>query len=251
MSGHSKWATIKHKKAALDAKRGKVFSRISKEITLAAKQGGGDPDMNPRLRTAVLAGKAANMPADNIDRAIKKGTGELPGVVYEEIMYEAYGPAGVGVLIQVVTDNRNRAASEVRATLERRGAKMANAGAVSYQFQKKGLITVDKAVTNEDAIFMTVTEAGAEDLKTLADTYEIISPFEAFEDVKRALETASIKTTSAELTMLPAATVKVTAEKDASSLLKLLEAIEDLDDVQNVYSNFDMDETLMQKVSAE
>jgi len=250
MSGHSKWATIKHKKAAIDAKRGKIFSRMSKEITMAAKLGGGDPDMNPRLRNAVLAAKAVNMPSDNIERAIKKGTGELPGVVYEEIMYEAYGPAGVGLLIQVLTDNRNRAAGEVRATLERKGGALAGSGAVSWQFSKKGLITVDKARASEDDLLLLVSDAGAEDLKTTDDTFEIITPVEAFEAVKKALEDSKIPTRSAELAMVPASTVKITNEKDAAAMLKLLEAIEDLDDVQNVYSNFDMDEELMQRVSA-
>lgn len=251
MSGHSKWATIKHKKAALDAKRGKIFSRMSKEITMAAKLGGGDPDMNPRLRTAIQAAKAVNMPSDNIERAIKKGTGELPGVTYEEITYEAYGPAGVGLLIQVMTDNRNRAAGEVRATLERKGGTLAGAGAVSWQFSKKGVITVDKASASEDDLLLLVSDAGAEDMKTTEDTYEITTPVEAFEAVKKALEDNKIPTRSAELAMVPASTVKITNEKDAGAMLKLLEAIEDLDDVQNVYSNFDMDEELMRRVSAE
>lgn len=251
MSGHSKWATIKHKKATIDAKRGKIFSRMSKEITIAAKTGGGDPDMNPRLRTAVLAAKAVNMPSDNIDRAIKKGTGELPGVVYEEIMYEAYGPAGVGLLIQVLTDNRNRAAGELRATLERKGGSLAGSGAVAWQFSKKGLITVDKANASEDDLLLLVSDAGAEDLKAMDDTFEIITPVDAFEAVKKALEDHKIPTRSAELSMVPASTVKITTEKDAAAMLKLLEAIEDLDDVQNVYSNFDMDEELMHRVSAE
>ncbi len=251
MSGHSKWATIKHKKAAIDAKRGKVFSRMSKELTIAAKTGGGDPMMNPRLRTAVLAAKAVNMPSDNIDRAIKKGTGELPGVVYEEILYEAYGPAGVGLLIAVLTDNRNRAAGEVRATLERKGGSLAGSGAVAWQFSKKGLITVEKASVPEDDLFLLVSDAGAEDLKATDDTFEITTPVETFEAVKKALEDTKIAARSAELTMLPASTVKITNEKDAAAMLRLLDAIEDLDDVQNVYSNFDMDEELMQRISAE
>lgn len=249
MSGHSKWATIKHKKAAIDAKRGKIFSRMSKEITIAAKTGGGDMDMNPRLRTAVLAAKAVNMPADNIDRAIKKGTGELPGVTYEDIMYEAYGPAGAAMMIRVLTDNRNRIAGEVRATLERRGGSMAGAGAVAWQFNRKGFITVEKSSASEETLFNIVTDAGAEDLQAGAEVYEITTPVEAFETVKQALEQQKIATASAELTMLPASTVKITDEKDAAAILRLIESVEELDDVQNVYANFDMDEALMQKVS--
>jgi YebC/PmpR family DNA-binding regulatory protein len=249
MSGHSKWATIKHKKAAIDAKRGKVFSRMSKEVTLAAKTGGGDLAMNPRLRTAVLAARAANMPADNIDRAIKKGTGELPGVVYEEIMYEAYGPAGVALMIRILTDNRNRIAGEIRTTLDRRNGSMAGTGAVAWQFNRKGFITLEKAAATEEALFNIVTDAGAEDLQAGTDGYEIITPVEAFETVKQALEQNKIATTSAEITMLPASSVKITDEKDAAAILRLIESIEELDDVQNVYANFDMDEALMQKVS--
>jgi YebC/PmpR family DNA-binding regulatory protein len=251
MSGHNKWSTIKHKKAAADAKRGKVFSRLSKEITVAAKAGGGDPDMNPRLRNAVNAAKAVNMPNDNIDRAIKKGTGELPGVTYEEIVYEGYGPAGVGLIIEVLTDNRNRAASEVRSTLDKRGGSLAGSGAVSWQFSRKGYITVDKKATDEDTLFLTVTDAGAEDMETSGDIFEITTPYEEFEPVRKALEDAAITTATAELTMLPASSVSITSEKDASALLRLIDALEELDDVQNVYANFDMEDALMEKVAAE
>ncbi|MCX7004587.1 MAG: YebC/PmpR family DNA-binding transcriptional regulator [bacterium] len=249
MSGHSKWATIKHKKAAIDAKRGKVFSRMSKEVTLAAKVGGGDLAMNPRLRTAVLAARAANMPADNIDRAIKKGTGELPGVVYEEIMYEAYGPAGVALMIRILTDNRNRIAGEVRTTLDRRNGSMAGAGAVAWQFNRKGFITIENAAASEETLFNIVTDAGAEDVQAGGEVYEITTPVEAFEAVKQALEQNKIATVSAEVTMLPASSVKITDEKEATAILRLIESIEEIDDVQNVYSNFDMDEELMRKVS--
>jgi YebC/PmpR family DNA-binding regulatory protein len=249
MSGHSKWATIKHKKAAQDAKRGKVFSRMSKEITIAAKLGGGDIDMNPRLRTAVLAARAVNMPADNIERAIKKGTGELPGVVYEEIMYEAYGPAGVALMIRVLTDNRNRITGEVRAMLERRNGTMAGAGAVAWQFNRKGFITIEKTAADEETVFNIVTDAGAEDLQTSDEAYEITTPVEDFEAVKQALEQAKIATTSATLTMLPASSVKIADEKDAAAVLRLMEGIEELDDVQEVFANFDMDEGLMRRVS--
>jgi YebC/PmpR family DNA-binding regulatory protein len=251
MSGHSKWSTIRHKKAAADAKRGKVFSRLSKEITVAAKTGGGDADINPRLRNAVNAAKAVNMPNDNIDRAIKKGTGELPGVTYEEIVYEGYGPAGVGLIIEVLTDNRNRAASEVRSTLDKRGGSLAGTGAVSWQFSRKGYITVNKNATDEDTLFLTVTDAGAEDMETSDDMYEITTPYEGFEQVRKALEDAEIATETAELTMLPESSVHIASEKDASALVRLIDALEELDDVQNVYANFDMDDELIENVAAE
>ena len=251
MSGHSKWATIKHKKAGADAKRGKLFSRLSKEITIAAKIGGGDVDMNPRLRTAVAAAKAANMPKDNIERATKKGTGELPGVVYEEITYEGYGPGGVGIIIECLSDNRNRATGEVRSTLDRRGGNLASSGAVSWQFNKKGFITVNTSAVDEDTIFMIVTDAGADDLETSDDVYEITIPVENFEDVKKALEDANIKTNVCELTMLPSSTVKVENEKEAAALLRLIDALEDLDDVQNVYANFDISHEILEKLAAE
>ncbi len=248
MSGHSKWSSIKHKKAATDAKRGKIFSRLSKEITVAAKIGGGEIDMNPRLRAAISAAKAANMPSDNIERAVKKGTGELPGVVYEEIVYEGYGPGGVGILIEVLTDNRNRATGEVRSTLDRRGGSLAGSGAVAWQFNKKGFITVDRSQTDEDTILLAVTDGGAEDMETTDEAYEITTSIETFEDVKEALQSNGIQTTVSELTMLPTSTVKLQKEKDAAALVRLIDAIEDLDDVQNVYANFDMDKELMEKV---
>ena len=251
MSGHSKWASIKHKKAATDAKRGKLFSRLSKEITISAKIGGGEVDMNPRLRTAVAAAKAANMPNDNIDRAVKKGTGELPGVVYEEITYEGYGPGGAGIIIDVLSDNRNRATSEVRSTLDRRGGHLANNGAVSWQFNKKGFITVNTSETDEDTVFLTVIEAGAENIETCDDIYEITIPIEAFEDVKKALEDNGINTNVCELTMLPSSSVNIEKEKEAAALLRLIDALEDLDDVQNVYSNFDIGQELLEKIASE
>ena len=248
MSGHSKWSSIKHKKAATDAKRGKIFSRLSKEITVAAKIGGGEIDMNPRLRAAISAAKAANMPSDNIERAVKKGTGELPGVVYEEIVYEGYGPGGVGILIEVLTDNRNRATGEVRSTLDRRGGSLAGSGAVAWQVNKKGFITVDRSQTDEDTILLAVTDGGAEDMETTDEAYEITTSIETFEDVKEALQSNGIQTTVSELTMLPTSTVKLQKEKDAAALVRLIDAIADLDDVQNVYANFDMDKELMEKV---
>jgi YebC/PmpR family DNA-binding regulatory protein len=251
MSGHSKWSTIKHKKAAADAKRGKVFSKLSKEITIAAKEGGGDADMNPRLRSAILAAKAVNMPNDNIDRAVKKGTGELPGVSYEEVVYEGYGPAGVGLIIEVLTDNRNRAAGEVRSTLDKRGGTLAGSGAVAWQFSKKGYIAVGKDKTDEETLFLAVTDAGAEDMQTGEDAYEITTPYDELEAVRKALEEADIEPDSAELTMLPESSVTITSEKEAAALLRLIDALEELDDVQNVYANFDIDDDIMEKVAAE
>ena len=251
MSGHSKWATIKHKKAGTDAKRGKLFSRLSKEITIAAKIGGGDIDMNPRLRSAVAAAKNANMPKDNIERATKKGTGELPGVVYEEITYEGYGPGGVGIIIECLSDNRNRATGEVRSTLDRRGGNLANSGAVSWQFNKKGFITINTSDVDEDTIFTIVTDAGADDLEISGEFYEITIPVENFEDVKKAIEDANIKTNVCELTMLPSSTVKIEKESEAAAVLRLIDALEDLDDVQNVYANFDISEEIFEKLAAE
>jgi len=251
MSGHSKWASIKHKKAGTDAKRGKLFSRLSKEITIAAKIGGGDADMNPRLRSAVTAAKTANMPKENIERAIKKGTGELPGVVYEEITYEGYGPGGVGIIIEVLSDNRNRATGEIRSTLDRRSGNLASNGAVSWQFNKKGFITVATSSTDEDTIFTIVTEAGADDMEISDGYFEITIPVDHFEDVKKAIEDAGIKANVCELTMIPSSTVKLENEKEAAALLRLIDALEDLDDVQNVYANFDMSQDLLEKLAAE
>jgi len=251
MRGHSKWPSIKHKKAGTDAKRGKLFSRLSKEITIAAKIGGGDMDMNPRLRSAITAAKAANMPKENIDRATKKGTGELPGVVYEEITYEGYGPGGVGIIIECLSDNRNRATGEVRSTLDRRGGNLASNGAVSWQFNKKGFITIEISATDEDTIFTVVTDAGADDMEINDGFYEITIPVENFEDVKKAIEDAGIKTNVNELTMLPSSTVKIEKEKEAAALMRLIDALEDLDDVQNVYANFDMSQELLEKLAEE
>ncbi len=251
MSGHSKWSTIKHKKAAADAKRGRIFSRLSKEITVAAKTGGGEIEMNPRLRAAVEAAKTANMPSDNIDRAIKKGTGELPGVTYEEVTYEGYGPGGVGIIIETLTDNKNRTIGEVRSTIERRNGNLANSGAVAWQFNKKGFITVPKDAITEDDLFLLVTEAGAEDMSAGDEVYEITCEIENFEAIKNVLKENDIKTDVSELTMLPASTIKITHEGEAAALLRLIEAIEELDDVQNIYANFDMDMSLMEKIAGD
>lgn len=244
MSGHSKWATIKRKKAAVDAKRGKLFTQIIKEITVAAKMGGGDPEGNPRLRLAIDKAKANNMPADNIKRAIMKGTGELPGLNYEEVTYEAYGPGGVALLIESVTDNKNRTVSELRHLLERNGGKLATSGSVAWSFHKKGIIHVPKSNYNEDDILTIILDAGAEDMKVEDDMFEIKTPPETFENVKKALEMKNIKIESAELSLIPENFVKVEG-KEAEQVLKLMEALEEHDDVQNVYPNFDIDDKIM------
>ena len=247
MSGHSKWSTIKRKKGKADAERGKIFTRLIKDITMAARNGGGDENANPRLRSAVAAAKTANMPAANIDRAIKKGTGELPGVVYEEGTLEGYGPAGVALYIEILTDNRNRTVADVRHSLTKHGGNLAESGAVAWMFEKKGLITVPSEDLDEEEILMVVMDAGAEDLKSEEDFFEITSSAEDLENVKAALESSQIKYDSANLTMYPKNTIKVEG-KDAETLLKILEALEDLDDVQNVYSNFDIDMSVLESM---
>ncbi len=242
MSGHSKWATIKHKKAATDARRGKAFTRLIKEITIAARNGGGDVDTNPRLRTAVLAAKAENMPQDNIKRAIQRGTGELPGAVYEELMVEGYGPGGVALLLDITTDNRNRTVSELRHLLSKNGGNMGEAGCVAWMFHKRGDITVAKDRISEDELMSLVLEAGAEDMRDDGSNWEIITPSDAYEAVLQALRARSIEPASSELGMMPQNYVKVEG-KEAEQTLRLLEALDDHDDVQHVYSNFDMDES--------
>jgi len=241
MSGHSKWSTIKRKKEKADAERGKIFTKLIREITTAARQGGGDESANPRLRTAILAAKAANMPQANIEKAIKKGTGELPGVVYEEKTYEGYGPGGVAIMIDTLTDNTNRTTSEVRHILTKHQGNLGESGCVSWMFEKKGLIAVNRQDCDEDKLMEVVLEAGAEDMATEEDVYEIISLPENFTRVKEALDASNIPTVSAEITMIPKTTVKVDG-KQAEQILKLMEALEDSDDVQQVYSNFDIDE---------
>lgn len=247
MSGHSKWSSIKRRKARVDAERGKLFTRLIKDITIAARDGGGDEDSNPRLRAAVLAAKSANMPAANIERAIKKGTGELPGVVYEQGVLEAYGPGGVAIYIEILTDNRKRTIAEVRHHLTKHGGNLAEAGSVAWVFEKKSLITISKMNVDEDDLLMTVMEAGAEDLKSEDDYFEITMAPEDLENVKKALEANNITYESAELTMYPKNTVKVEG-KEAEQLLKLMDALEDHDDVQNVYSNFDIDLAVMAQI---
>jgi len=247
MSGHSKWSTIKRKKGKADAERGKIFTRLIKDITVAARNGGGDETANPRLRSAVTAAKSANMPSTNIERAIKKGTGELPGVIYEEGTLEGYGPAGVALYIEILTDNRNRTVADVRHSLTKYGGKLAEAGAVAWMFEKKGLITVPSEGLDEEAILMVVMDAGAEDLKSEEGFFEIISSTEDLEKVKATLESSGIKYDSANLTMYPKNTIKLEG-KNAETLLKILDTLEDLDDVQNVYSNFDIDMSVLESM---
>ena len=245
MSGHSKWATIKHKKGALDAKRGKIFTRLIKEITIAAKGGGGDPDGNPRLRTAILAAKAENMPAENIKRAIQRGTGELEGVNYEEISFEGYGPGGVAVIVEVLTDNRNRAVSEIRFSFSKNGGNLGESGSVRFMFSKKGLIAIEKSAATEEQLMDIVLEHGGEDLNDEGDSWEILTDPGSYEAVLNAVKAAKIPTLASEVTMIASTYTKLEGAA-ANQMVRLLEALEDLDDVQNVYSNFDMDAEQME-----
>ena len=241
MSGHSKWATIKHKKGALDAKRGKIFTRLIKEVTIAAKGGGGDPDGNPRLRGAIAAAKAENMPADNIKRAIQRGTGELEGVNYEEITYEGYGPGGVAVIVDVLTDNKNRAVSEIRHAFSKNGGNLGESNSVSWMFSKKGVIVIDKSAVSEEKLTEVVLDAGAEDLSGEGETWEVLCDPKDFEAVTNALKAANIKPEHAEVTKIASTYTKLEGTQ-ANAMIRLLETLEDLDDAQNVYSNFDFDE---------
>jgi YebC/PmpR family DNA-binding regulatory protein len=241
MSGHSKWATIKHKKGALDAKRGKIFTRLIKEITIAAKSGGGDPDGNPRLRTAVLAAKAENMPADNIKRAIQRGTGELEGVNYEEITFEGYGPGGVAIVVDVLTDNRNRTVSEIRHMFSKNGGNLGSTGSVLHMFSKKGLIAIEKSAADEEKLMNIVLEHGGEDLNDEGDTWEILTEPASYEAVSEAVKAAGIPTVASEVTMIASTYTKLEGAP-ANAMMRLLDALEDFDDTQNVYSNFDMNE---------
>jgi YebC/PmpR family DNA-binding regulatory protein len=240
MAGHSKWSKVKHYKGAIDAKRGKIFAKLGKEMTVAAKQGGGDPGFNPRLRTILMKARAANMPVENIERAIKKGTGELEGVNYEEITYEGYAPGGVAVLVELLTDNKNRTASEIRALFTKHGGNMAGAGAVKHQFHRKGRIVVPKASISEDDLTGLVLDTGADDMTAQDDSWEIICDPAQFEAVHKAIEARGIKCEVAEVGYLPITPMPVTDEKTARSVLSLIEALEDNDDVQNVYAAFDI-----------
>jgi YebC/PmpR family DNA-binding regulatory protein len=250
MSGHSKWSTIKRKKGAADAKRGQIFTRFMREITVAAKMGGGDIDGNSRLRTAVDAARAQNMPKDNIERAIAKGVGDLDGVSYEEITYEGYGPNGVGFIIEVMTDNKNRAAAEVRHILTKRGGALAKSGAVSYLFESKGLLMVEKSEADEDKIMEVALEAGAEDVQDADEMWEVHTLPADFSAVSEALKAAGIKVQEASLAKLPTTTVAVTDPGDAKKVLALMEALDECDDVQNVYANFDIDDSVMDAIEA-
>jgi len=247
MSGHSKWATIKHKKGALDAKRGKIFTRLIKEITIAAKSGG-DPEKNPRLRTAVAAAKAENMPADNIKRAIQRGTGELPGISYDEITFEGYGPGGVAILVEVSTDNRNRTVSEIRHAFSKNGGNMGEAGSVAWMFHKKGDILIPKSAAKEDDLMNIILEAGADDLKDDGDNWEILTDPSLYETVLEAVKAAGIKPEVAEIGMVPQTYTKLEGHQ-AGTMIRLLEALEDSDDVQHVYSNFDIDQKQLEEVA--
>ena len=244
MSGHSKWATTKHKKAATDAKRGKIFTKIGKEISVAARLGGGDVSGNPRLRTAVAKAKAVSLPAENIKRAIQKGTGELPGVSYEEITYEGYGPGGVAVIIESMTDNRNRTVSEIRNIFSKANGNMGEAGCVSWMFHKKGYIVVSSAKANEDQLMTLALDAGAEDMQVEDDNFVITTALADFEKVKKALEDAGVAMEMSELTMIPQTYVKLDG-KEAQQMLRLVETLEDNDDVQNVYANFDIPDEIL------
>lgn len=244
MSGHSKWASIKHKKGAADAKRGKIFTKLIKEITVAARIGGGDPDGNPRLRTAILIAKGQNMPADNITRAIKKGTGELEGVHYEEHTYEGYGPGGAAIFLEAMTDNKNRTVSEIRAALGKAGGNLGENGCVAWMFEQKGFITVKTEAKNEEDLMELAIEAGADDMQTVDEHYEIITSVENFEAVRKALEEAKVPMDTAELTRIPQNTVSLD-EKKGKALLKLMDILEDHDDIQKAYSNFDIPDDVM------
>ena len=248
MSGHSKWHSIKHKKAATDSKRGRIFTRLIKEMTMAARGGCGDIDSNPRLRLAVSTAKAANMPADNIKRAIMRGTGELPGIIYEEVTYEGYGPGGVAIFLRLLTDNKNRTVAEIRHTLSKHNGNLGENGCVAWMFDKKGYFVVEKAAAEEDKLLDIVLAAGADDMNEDGDNFEIFSSPEKFDSVKNALEKAGIAVAAAEISMVPQNYVKLEG-KDAQTMLKLMESLEDHEDVQNVWANFDIDESELKEAS--
>ncbi len=249
MSGHSKWAKIKRKKGVTDAKRGKLFTRLIKEMTIAARDGGGSIQGNPRLRLTVEKAQAANMPAENIKRAIQRGTGELPGINYEEATYEGFGPGGIAIMIETVTDNKNRTVAEIRNLLEKNNGKLGALNSVSYMFHRKGIINIPKTASSEDELMGAALDAGADDMKTEEDIYQIVTAPENFEQVRRALEGKGIKLDEAEIQLLPENTLRVEG-REAEQLMKLLEALEDHEDVQHVYANFDIDEKVMASLSA-
>lgn len=250
MSGHSKWATIKRKKGAADAKRGQLFTKLIKEITVAARMGGGDVHGNPRLRTAITTAKANSMPGDNIDRAIKKGTGELEGVTYEEVTYEGYAPSGVAVILQSLTDNKNRTVAEIRNIFSKHGGNMGEAGSVGWMFDKKGLINFDKKTTTEEKLMEAALEAGAEDIRDAEVTWDVITTPADFEKVREALEKAGFKASMAELTLIPKNTIQITDANEAQKVLKLMDLLEEHDDVQKTYANFDIPAEILEKLQA-
>ncbi|MGC8976425.1 MAG: YebC/PmpR family DNA-binding transcriptional regulator [Candidatus Ratteibacteria bacterium] len=248
MSGHSKWHSIKHKKMAMDARRGKIFTKIIREIMVAAKVGGPNPETNPRLRLAIEKAKSVNMPNENIQRAIKRGSGEEPGTNYEQLTYEGYGPGGVAIFVEVLTDNKNRTASEIRSIFSRHNGSLAGAGSVSWIFERKGLINVKKENVDEEKLMSIVLDAGAEDMKVEKDTYDIITDLGNFENVKKAIENNNIPIENANITYIPKNTVTLVG-KDAENLLKLLDELEESEDVQNVYANFDISDEILEKLS--
>ncbi len=250
MSGHSKWKTNKGKKGIADAKRGATFTKIIKELTIIAREGGGNPDTNPRLRAVMQKAKEANMPSDNVKMAIKRGTGEIPGVVYETVMYEAYGPGGVAMMIEVLTDNKNRTSAEIRNIMSKKGGNFAGTGAVSWMFTMKGYFLIEKSQAKEDDLMNTVLDSGAEDMKSDEKNYEVFCAPQNFEKVKQAIEGKGIKAQDAEVTMVPSSTIKLTGN-DAKQLLGLIDSLEDHDDVQQVYANFDIPDEIMEKIAAE
>lgn len=247
MAGHSKWATTKRHKAAIDAKRGKMFSILSKEITIAARSGGGDIGFNARLRTVVDKAKAANMPADNIDRAIKKGTGELPGQIIEELTYEGYGPGGVGLIVEVTTDNKNRSASEVRSTFTKVGGNLAGAGALAFNFQRMGQFLIDAEKTTEEQLMEIALDAGADDIKNEKDHFEVYCPVNEFDNLAQALQKANIECVSSELAYIPVSTTPVPDLETARKILKLVENLENLEDVKAVHANFEMEDSVLEE----
>ncbi len=249
MSGHSKWATIKHKKAQTDARRGRAFTRVIKEITVAARSGGSDPDHNPRLRSAIAAAKAVSMPADNIKRAIQRGTGEIPGAVYEEVTLEGYGPGGVALIVEAATDNRNRTISEIRHIFSRQGGNLGEAGSVAWMFKKQGYIVVPKEKASEDRLMGIALDAGADDMRDDGSQWEVFTPLEGFEAVLGALRADNIETSLAEVSMIPQSYVKLEG-KSAQQMVRLLEALEEHDDVQHLYSNFDAEERELEAVTS-
>lgn len=248
MSGHSKWHSIKHKKGAIDAKRGKLFTKLIREITVAAREGGGSSDSNARLRLAVQKGKESNMPADNIERAIKKGTGELGGVSYETVSFEGYAPGGVAVIVEGLTDNKNRTTSEVRSVFTKRGGNLAGPGSVAFQFERKGVFMVKREDANEDELMTLAIDAGADDFSSDEDFYEITCKVQDFDKIRSVLAAKKVKIESSELSMVPKNTIKIEEEDTAKKILTLVEELEDNDDIQNVYANFDIPDEVLKKV---